>query len=76
MVHHQAAVQHGFDFLKPLPYAAMRDLVHMYHKLEEQATVPKQWLVALVALLSKSAEIETPIALVATMYRLWCRLRN
>ncbi|CAK9046058.1 unnamed protein product [Durusdinium trenchii] len=27
----------GFDFLKALPYAAMRDLVQMYHKIEAEA---------------------------------------
>ena len=54
----------------------MRESVLLFHPLEEQATVPNQWLVALVALSPKSAEIERSIALVATMYRLWCRLRS
>ena len=45
-------------------------------KIEGKAMVPNQWMVALVALLPKSAEIERPIALVATLYRLWCRLRS
>ena len=67
----------GFDFLKALPHAAMKDLVEMYHQIEETAMVPNQWLVALIATLPKTAEIERPIiALVATMYRLWCRLGN
>ena len=66
----------GFDFLKALPYAAMKDLATMYHQIEEDCLVPNQWLVALIAMLPRSAEIERPIALVATMYRLWCRLRN
>ena len=30
----------------------------------------------MIALLPRSAEIERLIGLVATMYRLWCRLRN
>ena len=54
----------------------MRDLVTMYHQIEADGIVPNQWLVALIAMLPKTAEIERPIALVATMYRLWCRLRN
>lgn len=43
----------GFDFLKALPYAAMRDLVQMYHKIEAEAMVPNHWNLALVALLPK-----------------------
>ena len=66
----------GFDFLKALPFAAMKDLAQMYHQIEAEAIVPNQWLVALIAMLPKTAEIERPIALVATLYRLWCRLRN
>ena len=66
----------GFDFLKALPYSAMKDIVDFYHQVEEHGTVPNQWLVSLIAMLPKSTEIERPIALVATMYRLWCRIRN
>ena len=66
----------GFDFLKALPYTAMKDIVDFYHQVEEHGTVPNQWLVSLIAMLPKSTGIERPIALVATMYRLWCRIRN
>ena len=66
----------GFDFLKALPFAAMKDLVQMHHQIEAEALVPNQWQVALITMLPKTAEIERPISLVATMYRLWRRLRN
>ena len=55
----------GFDFLKALPYTAMKELVAFYHQVEATGTVPNQWLVSLVAMLPKSNEIERPIALVA-----------
>ena len=66
----------GFDFLKALPYAAMKDLRDLFQTIEEQAMIPNQWKTSLIALLPKSAIIERPIALVATLYRLWCRVRN
>ena len=65
-----------FDFLKALPYQAMRSLIDLFHEVEAQATIPNQWAVSLIALIPKNAEIERPIALVATMYRLSCRLRS
>ena len=66
----------GFDFLKALPYTAMKELAAFFYQVEATGTVPNQWLVSLVAMLPKSNEIERPIALVATPYRLWCRVRN
>lgn len=66
----------GFDFLKALPYTAMKDIVTFYHQIEEHGTVPQLWLVSLIAMLPKSEVIERPIALVATLYRLWCRVRS
>ena len=66
----------GFDFLKALPFQAMRNLIDFFHEVEAQATIPNQWAVSLIALIPKNAEIERPIALVATVYRLWCRLRS
>ena len=66
----------GFDFLKALPYQAMQDIAQVFHQIEAQAVIPQQWTTSLIALLPKSAEIERPIALVATLYRLWCRLRS
>lgn len=65
----------GFDFFRALPFQAMRNLIHLFHEVEAQASIPNQWAVSLIALVPKNAEIERPIALVATMYRLWCRLR-
>ena len=66
----------GFDFLKALPYSAMTDLKEMFHHIESVAMIPQQCGASLIALLPKSQVIERPIALVATLYRLWCRLRN
>ena len=66
----------GFDFLKALPHTAMKDIVGYYHQVEEQGHVPHQWLASLIAMLPKPTEIERPIALAATLYRLWCRVRN
>ena len=59
----------GFDFLKALPYQAMQDIAQVFHQLEAQAVIPQQWTTSLIALLPKSADIERPIALVATLYR-------
>ena len=66
----------GFDFLKALPFSAMADLKELFHQIEAAAMIPSQWGTSLIALLPKSQVIERPIALVATLYRLWCRLRN
>lgn len=66
----------GFDFLKALPLQATPDIINLLRQIETQAVIPQQWTTFLVALLPKSAEIKRPIALVATVYRLWCRLRN
>ena len=66
----------GFDFLKALPDAAMKDLRDLFQTIEEQAMIPNQLKTSLIALLPKSAIIERPIALVATLYRLWCRVRS
>ena len=41
----------------------------------QSGTIPNQWSASLIALLPKNADIERPIALVATLYRLWCRIR-
>lgn len=57
----------GFDFLKALPFQAMSDLIQIFHQIEAQAAIPQQWTTSLIALLPKSAEIERPIALVATV---------
>ena len=66
----------GFDFLKALPFGAMRDLKDLFHHIESTSMIPHQWGTSLIAMLPKSQVIERPIALVATLYRLWCRLRN
>ena len=66
----------GFDFLKSLPREAMRDLRELFASIEEQAMIPSQWKTSLIAMLPKNNVIERPIALVSTMYRLWCRLRS
>ena len=66
----------GFDFLKALPFSAMADLKELFHSIEATAMIPSQWGTSLIALLPKSQVIKRPIALVATMYCLWCRLRN
>ena len=65
----------GFDMLKCLPYEAMGDLVQYFHAVEAAGVVPIQWQSNLIALIPKSAAIERPIALVASLYRLWCKLR-
>ena len=65
----------GYDYLKELPFQAMPDLVAFFHEVEAQATVPNQWTTSLIALLPKTSEIERPIALVASLYRLWCKVR-
>ena len=54
----------------------MTSSIHIFHQIEAQAVIPQQRTTLLIALLPKSVEIERPIALVATMYRLWCRLRG
>ena len=54
----------------------MTSSIHIFHQIEAQAVIPQQRTTLLIALLPKSVEIERPIALVATMYRLWCRLRS
>ena len=66
----------GFDFLRSLHREAMKDLRGMFQIIEEQAMIPSQWKTSLIAMLPKNSSIERPIALVATMYRLWCRLRS
>ena len=66
----------GFDFIRSLPREAMKDLRGMFQIIEEQAMIPSQWKTSLIAMLPKNSSIERPIALVATMYRLWCRLRS
>ena len=66
----------GFDMLKALPFAAMKDLRELFHSIETQAMIPSQWGTALIALIPKSSVIERRIALVATLYRLWCRVRS
>ena len=54
----------------------MKDLRGIFQIIEEQAMIPSQWKTSLIAMLPKNSSIERPIALVATMYRLWCRLRS
>ena len=54
----------------------MKDLITVFHQIKSSATIPAQWTTSLIALLPKSSEIERPIALVASLYRLWCRRRN
>ena len=63
----------GFDFLRSLPREAMKDLRAFFQTVEEQSMIPNQWKASLIALIPKSTAIERPIALVATMYRLWCK---
>ena len=65
----------GYDYLKELPFQAMPELVPFFHEVEAQATVPNQWTTSLIALLPKNSEIERPIAMVASLYRLWCKVR-
>ena len=65
----------GYDYLKELPFQATPDIVAFFHEVEAQATVPNQWTTSLIALLPKNSEIEHPIALVASLYRLWCKVR-
>ena len=65
----------GFDFLRELPYQAMTDVIALMQDIEQSGTIPNQWSASLIALLPKNADIERPIALVATLYRLWCRIR-
>lgn len=65
----------GFDFFRALPFQAMKDIIKAFRHIEEVACIPNQWAVSLIALLPKNADIERPISLVASMYRLWCRLR-
>ena len=54
----------------------MKDLREFFQTVEEQAMIPNQWKASLIALIPKSTTIERPIALVATLYRLWCKLRS
>ena len=65
----------GYDCFRELPYQAMPELIALFHEIEAQATIPQQWTTALIALLPKNKDIERPIALVASLYRLWCKVR-
>lgn len=60
----------GFDFFRASPLQAMKDLIQVLNQNEAMASIPSQWTTSLVA------EIERPIALVASLYWLWCRLRS
>lgn len=73
----KAAGLHGasYDSLRELPYQAMPELIALFHEIEAQATTPNRWTTALIALLPKNKDIERPIALVASLYRLWCKVR-
>lgn len=33
----------GFDFLKALPFAAMKDIKEVYHHIEATGKIPAQW---------------------------------
>ena len=53
----------------------MPELIALFHEIEAQATIPQQWSTALIALMPQNQDIERPIALVASRYRLWCKVR-
>ena len=65
----------GYDFFKELPYQAIPDLIAFFHEIEATAQIPNQWTTSLIALLPKNKDIERPIALVASLYRLRCKVR-
>ena len=65
----------GYDFFKELPYQAIPDLIQFFHEIEATASIPNQWTSSLIAMLPKTKDIERPIALVASLYRLWCKVR-
>ena len=64
------------DLLRQLPYEGMRSLVQMMEAVEKTGFVPVQWALALVVLIPKNETIERPIALLATTYRFWTKLRT
>lgn len=66
----------GYDFFRELPYQAVPELIRFFHEIEAKAQIPNQWTTALIALLPKNKDIERPIALVASLYRLWCKVRS
>ena len=51
----------------------MADLLTQF---ERTAALPAQWLANMVVLIPKIVDIERPIALMSTVYRYWCKLRQ
>ena len=64
-----------FDFLKSLPYHGFVDITNFFRKCEENMTWPKQMLLAIIALIDKDERSERPIAILSTLYRVWCIFR-
>ena len=66
----------SFQFLKALPREAMSGLAFIFQEVERTLQWPGQFLVVHVCCLAKNKEVERPICLSHTLYRLWCRLRK
>ena len=63
------------DLLRNLPYEGFEKLAQMLMTYEKEGVIPQQWQANLVVLIPKNEQIERPIALVSTVYRLWCKMR-
>ena len=63
------------DLLRNLPFEGFEALAQMLMTYEQEGVIPQQWQANLVVLIPKSEQIERPIALVSTVYRLWCKMR-
>ena len=64
------------DLLRQLPDEGLWELRCLFHQIEQTGQIPKHWQTSLLVMIPKNPSIERPIALVATTYRLWTKVRS
>ena len=65
-----------FQDLKEMPDEALSNLTWFYHQIEEAGQWPQSLQQVVIALLPKNKNAERPIGLLATINRLWAKLRR
>ena len=65
-----------FQDLKEMPDEAISNLTWLYHEIEATGHWPQNVQHVAIALLPKNSKAERPIGLLATVYRLWAKMRR
>ena len=65
-----------FQDLKEMPDEALSNLTWFYRQIEEIRQWPQGLQQVVIALLPKNKKAERPVGLLATIYRLWAKLRR